>query len=361
LAEAPLAGTVVLDLTRMLPGAVLARQLLDLGARLIKVEPPGGDPFRHAPPLLEVAGAGFAWCYAGAESVVLDLSTAEGIATLERLALHADVLVESFRPGRLESWGMDRARIRRRNPGLVWCSLPGYPSASPLRDRPAHDLDLVAASGALAAMGGEPLPRIPLADVATGLLAATAVLAALLARERTGAGADLEQPLATGPLPFLAWTLAERAGGGAGVAATLLSGRLPCYRTYRTADGRRVAVAALEPKFWAALVEALGLSGEAAAAAFGEGPEAEAAVRELEARFAGCPLAHWLELAARRELPLAPVNEPDSDEAAAHWRRLGLSDDRGLPGPLHPSLAGPERGPAPRLGEHTARVLAELA
>src|SRR5690606_8046221 len=123
----PLAGTVVVDVSRMLPGAVLARCLLDLGARVIKVEDPGvGDLMRHAPPLIDGVGAGFIAFFRGAESVGLDLRTPAGAAALRRLAAGADVLIESFRPGTMARFGLPEAELLADNPRLVLCSLPGF-------------------------------------------------------------------------------------------------------------------------------------------------------------------------------------------------------------------------------------------
>jgi crotonobetainyl-CoA:carnitine CoA-transferase CaiB-like acyl-CoA transferase len=209
---------MVVNIARMLPGAVLARQLLDLGARLIKVEEPGtGDPMRMVPPLVDGIGVGFATFLRGSESVTLDLRDREFLRgsesvtldlrdredaeRLRRLATHADVLVESFRPGILEGWNLGWDDLQPKNPRLVWCSLSSFGSASEVRDRVAHDLNLSAMAGVLDLVGGR-VPRLQLADITSGLLAASSILASLLARERDGQGRRLEQPLAAGPLPF---------------------------------------------------------------------------------------------------------------------------------------------------------------
>ena len=167
----PLAGTLVLDLSRMLPGAVLARHLIDLGARLIKVEEPGtGDPMRMVPPQIEGIGVGFATFFRGAESVVLDLREAEDAKRVLRLATHADVLVESFRPGTLEKWGLGWDDLHAKNPRLVWCSLSSFGSNPEVHDLVAHDLNLSAMAGILDLVGGR-VPRLQLADITSGLLA----------------------------------------------------------------------------------------------------------------------------------------------------------------------------------------------
>ncbi len=363
-AACPLDGVVVLDLSRMLPGAVLARRLMDLGARVVKVEDPsGGDPMRAVPPLVDGIGIGFAALYAGAESVSLDLAVPADAERLRRMAARTDLLVESFRPGTLDRWGIGPAAVTAANPRLVWCSLSSFgPSAaSPV----AHDLNLAGLAGLVDLSGG--VPPIQVADVGAGLLAASAVLAALLARERTGKGAVIDQPLAAGPLPFLAWSLAEAALDRERVVGTLLGGACPCYRTYRSGDGGRVTVACLEPKFWLGfcdLIERPDLAG----AGFAFGPAGEEAAAEVEAVLAKHPRDEWLGAAAEHGLPVAAVHTLDEALEEPLLVAPGLIGRLPLPGgaevlgvgPLTPALGRPASRPAPKLGEHTKAVLAEL-
>jgi alpha-methylacyl-CoA racemase len=367
--ELPLDGMLVVDVSRMLPGAVLARQLIDLGARLVKVEEPGvGDPMRMVPPMVEGVGLGFATYLQGAESVCLDLESSRGRDQLRRLAGRADALAESFRPGTMEGWGLGWADLEPLNPRLIWCSLSSYGRAEAVRRRVAHDLNIVAETGVLIAMTSEGLPRIQLADVGAGLLAASAILAALLRRERTGIGARVDQPLASGALAFMAWSWAEAAAGRERVVELLLGAGCPCYRSYRCGDGGRIAVAALEPKFWSGFLEMLGLGHELAGAAFATGAEGGRAVSLVEERLATGPRERWLRRAAERELPVSAVQSPAEAVADPLFLAAGLAGPKLLPdgeeligvGPLLPSLGRSPRRPAPRLGEHTEAVLAEL-
>ena len=299
--ELPLEGILVLDVSRMLPGAVLARQLLDLGARLIKIEEPGiGDPMRMVPPLVGGVGIGFATFLRGAESVCLDLNAESDRERLRFLSVTADVLVESFRPGTMEGWSIGYEELVAGNPRLVWCSLSSFGRAERVRHRLAHDLNLIALTGALDAMGPEQ-PRIQLADVGAGLLAASSILAALLRRERTGRGGRVDQPLVTGAMPFVTWRWAEVVVGREQVVDLLLGGACPCYRTYRCQGGERLAVAALEPKFWLGFVAALGLD-ELAGAAFAMGDEGAAVVTRIEEVLAECGVFRVTE-SVREELP----------------------------------------------------------
>jgi alpha-methylacyl-CoA racemase len=364
----PLDGLLVLDVSRMLPGAVLARQLLDLGARLIKVEDPqGGDPMRQVPPQVGGVGIGFAAFLRGAESLTLDLRRREGGAEhLRTLAGKADVLVESFRPGTLENWGLGWDDLSRANPRLVWCSLSSFGSAPEVRDRVAHDLNFSAMAGVLDLVGGR-VPRLQLADVTSGLLAASSILAALLARERGAPARRIEQPLAAGPLPFLTWSWLERAAGGGGVLDTLLGGVCPCYRIYRCGDGASVSLAALEPKFWAAFVELIG-AGELVGAAFALGEDGARTAAAVEKALAAHSREHWLAEAEQHGLPMGPVHGLDEAMHDPTFAAAGLAETTPLPGGATAPGVGPWNGglgatpdrPAPQLGEHTAAILAEF-
>lgn len=366
-ADLPLEGVLVLDVSRLLPGGILARQLLDLGARLIKIEEPGvGDPMRMVPPVVGGVGIGFATLLRGAESVCLDLTTDEDRARLRRLASRADVLIESFRPGTMAGWGLGCDELTEINPRLVWCSLSSFGRGEAVRHRLAHDLNLIALTGALDAMGPEQ-PRIQLADVGAGLLAASSILAALLRRERSGRGARVDQPLITGSLPFMTWRWAEAAAGREEVVDLLLGGAFPCYRVYRCGDGELMAVSALEPKFWIGFVTMLGAE-DIDSAGFATGEEGEAVVARIKGILAEHPRGHWLDLAAKRGLPLSVVHPADSAAGDPLFADAGLLEELPLAGGETLTAAGPwmpdvGRTPeksAPALGEHTQRILTEL-
>lgn len=364
-ASLPLEGTIVLDVSRMLPGAVLARTLVDLGARVIKVEDPhSGDPMRVTPPVVGGIGAGFLAFFRGVESVSLDLKSAAGAAALRRLVRHADVLVESFRPGTLERWDLGYERLASLNPGLVLVSLTSFGTDGPESSRIGHDLNFTAVTGLLSELPAGDLPRVQVADVGAGLLAVSATLAALLLRQRTGRGVHVDQPLVSGPLPFLTWAFAELGAGGGGVLDGLLAGRSPSYRTYRCADGTRVALGALEPKFWIALCEMAGIPDHAADGLDTGDSGADAAGR-LAAVFGTRPSRDWLELADALGIPLTPVNDLPAarDDLAPRMERTSLPGGGVMPTPAAflglPGLRRPH-APAPALGADTLRVLHEM-
>jgi crotonobetainyl-CoA:carnitine CoA-transferase CaiB-like acyl-CoA transferase len=365
--DLPLAGHLVLDTSRMLPGAVLVRMLVDLGARVIKVEDPrAGDPMRQSPPVVDGIGAGFRAYFRGVESIGLDLRTPDGAAALGQLAARADILIESFRPGTLEKWGLGPERLMAANPGLIVCSLSGFGAHGPQAGHVAHDLNLVAVSGLLSQLPPG-FPKVQLADVTTGMLACSSILAALLARGRSGRGRFIDQPLALGPLPFLTWGWADAsAQAGPGLLETVLSGESPCYRRYVCGDGREVVLGAIEPKFWAMLTRALGLEAYGGDA-FSMGDRGEEVASALGARFAEQGAAHWTALAAEAGIPLTIVNTLAEGMAEPYYaaRAETLPTPSGgslqAPGPFMAGWPGGEGAPpAPRVGEQTRAVLAEF-
>jgi crotonobetainyl-CoA:carnitine CoA-transferase CaiB-like acyl-CoA transferase len=364
--EGPLAGVRVLDLSRMVPGAVLARGLLDLGAEVIKVEDPrGGDPLRWSPPLVGGVGIGFAVFYRGAAAVTVDLRTPAGSDALRELARTADVVIESFRPGTLDRWGVGPGALQALKPELIVISLPGFPprvgAAAAELPEVAHDLNLVGLAGLLDRLPGVDVPQVLLADVTTGLLATTATLAALLERGRTGRARHVVQPLAAAPLPYLLWPWADATRGGPSMTSTVLAGRVPCYGVYRCSDGLRLAVGCLEPKFWAGLCAALERPDLANAGLELDGP----ALAQTRALFAAAPRETWLDRLAGHELPVTPVHTLAEAREAGDVERAGLLEAcplpdgsvTSVPGPSLPSLGVTPRTAAPALGADNERLL----
>lgn len=358
----PLGGMLVLDASRMLPGAVLARMLLELGARLIKIEEPAaGDPLRGAPPLVDGVGAGFVEFLRGAESLRLDLRDAGDAARLRKLARSADVVVESFRPGGAEAWGIGPERLIAENPSLVVCRLSGFGAHGANARRVGHDLNFAATTGLLDLLPGTRVPRVQIADVNAGLLASAAILAALLARARTGRGAVVDQPLASGAMPLVAWALGDAAAGGGGLAdpGQVLSGGCAAYGIYTCADGLEIAVGALEPKFWIGVVRMLELEG-LDDRGLDVGPAGREATHRLQERFASRSREHWVAEAVRRDLPVTPVHRASEAAREAWLIEAGLVRE-GRSGPFLPSLGRRPPAEAPRLGQHDAALAREFS
>lgn len=259
-----LRGLRVVDLSRYLPGPLASLLLVDLGAQVLKVEPPGGEPMRTlGPRRADGRGAWHAALNAGKTVVELDLAAPEGLAALQSLLDGADVLIESFRPGVMARLGLDIAVLRERHPRLVCVSLSGYGQQGPLAQAAGHDNNYLAQAGLLAGAGpAADVPTLihpPLADCLGSMFALSALLAALLARERDGQGCHIDIALADVAGPLQTMGLASLASGAMPRRAEgLLDGGWACYGVYRTADGREMSLGAVEPKFWAAFCRAAG-------------------------------------------------------------------------------------------------------
>ena len=245
--------------------------LRGLGARVIRIEAPEGSDFlRYAPPVDEDGdGAWFSALHAGKESVALNLKRASHRDAFLALLSDADVLIESFRPGVMARLGLEPEILRERFPSLVICSLTGFGQDGPHRDRPGHDLGFQALSGALSMAaqreGVIDVPGVQIADVGGGALtAALRILAALIQRTKTGQGDWLDVAMVEGTLAMVAPHFAASAVSGRvpEPGAEVLTGGSPRYQVYRCRDGGMLAVAPLEPKFWASLQAAVGHSVE---------------------------------------------------------------------------------------------------
>ena len=251
-----LSGIKVVDLSRHLPGPLASILLADMGAEVIKVEPPQGEEMRSIGPLgRNGTSVYFDAVNAGKTGIRLDLKNSQQRDELLGLLQDTDILFESFRPGVLDKLGLSVALLREKFPRLVICSLNGYGEQSPLKKDVGHDLNYLAMNGVLAGTGtvNETVaPWPPLADCAASLFGMSTVLAALLERERSGQGCHVEVALADSVMPLMTFSLAELGLTGSGIprAQALLNGGAARYRTYQTRDGFHVALGAVEPKFW---------------------------------------------------------------------------------------------------------------
>jgi alpha-methylacyl-CoA racemase len=362
----PLAGLRVLDFTRHLPGPYATLLLSDMGAQVDKLEEPGGEPNRALPYGAEEQASYFAGLNRGKRSLVLNLKAPGVSAAVLRLAGHYDVLVEGFRPGVLERLGLGHQALQRTHPRLVVCALSGFGQTGPDRLRAGHDLGYQARAGLVGYGGGAGGPAIPgpqVADIGGALFAVVGILASLQERARTGRGRVVDVALAEAATAFLHMHLAAHLAGGLplGRGTDLLNGGLPCYRLYRTADGRHLAVAALEPRFFAALCERLGRP-ELAAPAYAGGAESAEVHRALEALFASAPLSTWEARLAGLDACVEPVREAAEvpNDAQFQARGLFVPDAVGERRMATPLRFGPlPETPSPGVGVHTRVVLAE--
>lgn len=249
-----LGGIRVVDLSRNLPGPFCGDMLAGLGADVLKVEPSQGDPARAIPSL-------FAALNGGKRTSTIDFGNEADLAGLRTRIAAADVLIDSARPGVRAAMGLGASDLRAANPRLVSVSISGYGATGTWSGRAGHDLNFMAVSGALdqsrMSSGALSPPNVQWGDLAAGgTMAAVAILAALVRAGRTGAGADLTVSMAHGLHTYLVLPKATRAmlepllGHAPGPGEDMLNGGLPCYSIYPTADGRHLAVGALEWKFW---------------------------------------------------------------------------------------------------------------
>lgn len=321
-----LSGIRVVDVSQYLPGPFAAQILGDLGAEVVKVEPPAGDPMRR---LGDVDGDGLSPTYKlvnGGKTVLrLDLKDAAGVEAFARLLARADVLVESYRPGTLERLGFGRERLAELNPRLVHVALSGWGQSGPYRLRAGHDITYMAVGGGLLMSGTTEAPVgafPPTADYASGVQAALAVTAALFDRERSGRGAHLDLSLMETVLGWQADTLTAAARGTLPPRATgLLSGGAAWYRIYRTADGRFIAVGAVEEKFWEMMCRAVGRPDWIARHADPLPQDALAA--EVAELFASRPLDHWAAIFAEVDCCVEPVLHPAEMPGHPHLEARG--------------------------------------
>ena len=363
----------ILDLTRLLPGPFCTLLLADCGADVIKVEDTeSGDYLRWMPPLSGEESAMFAPLNRNKRSIRLNLKNPAGREAFLRLAGAADVVVESFRPGVMERLGIGYATLRGVNPRLILCSISGYGQDGPYRDRAGHDLNYAAIAGVLGltagAQGDPAMPGIQAGDLGGGALhAAFAIMVALWQRARSGTGQHCDIAMTDGLVSWLAPHAAVYFATGEvpGPATLSLNGRHPCYRIYPCADGH-LAVGALEPKFWRAFVEAIGLP-QHADAGFATGAEATRVVADVEALLRTRTRAEWMAELAGRDVCCEPMLH--IDEVFEHPQVLhrGMRLDPGVGGsdaqcgfPLHFSdLPMAVRRHPPGWGEHTDELLRE--
>jgi alpha-methylacyl-CoA racemase len=289
-------GLRVLDLSQFLPGPYAAQILADLGAEVVKIEPPGGDPMRA---LGEVDADGLPPAYklvnAGKTVVRLDLKNEAGRTAFTRLVGCADALVESFRPGALERLGFGPARLQAINPRLVHVALSGWGQSGPYRLRAGHDINYMALGGGLTASGTaeRPVPAYPpAADYASGMMAALAAVSGLFRRKATGEGCFLDVSLMETVLGWQAPALtAASRGHSLARGAEMLNGGTAYYQIYRTGDGRFVAMGAVEHKFWTNFCNAVDRS-DWIPRQYEPLPQ-HALIAEVASLFASRPLADW--------------------------------------------------------------------
>jgi alpha-methylacyl-CoA racemase len=363
-----LRGIRVVDLSQFIPGPQAALHLADLGADVVKVEPPGGEPMRVFPPLdPDGVSAPYKLINRGKTVVEVDLKSAHGKVEFSALVAAADVLVESYRPGVLDRLGFERAALERLNPRLVHVALTGFGQTGPYRTRAGHDINYMALAGGLAASGTSERPVAaypPTADHASALQAALAAVAALFRRQQIGRGAFIDVSLAE---TVLAWqaiplTLAQRPGQAPDRGAQILNGGTARYQVYRTADGKFLTLGAVEDKFWAAFCSAVGRPEWVPR---GDEPLPQTAlIAEVAALIESQPLAHWVRVIDPADCCFHPVVEladlPDHPQIVARGLVHRVAGEPTLIETLFPAWVD-GAPPGPRAAIHFATAAAVFA
>ena len=383
----PLKGIKVLDLSRVLAGPWCTQLLADLGAEVLKVEKPGaGDDTRHWGPPWHDAGservaAYFLAANRGKKSLALDFSQPEGAALLRRMAGEADVLVENYRVGGLKKYGLDAPSLRKANPGLVYCSITGFGQDGPYAERAGYDYIIQAMGGMMSLTGlpddaenGGPLRvGVAIADLFTGLYAANAIQAALLARTQTGEGAHLDLSLFDTQLAVLANQASNAMVSGVDpVRQGNSHPNIVPYQPFQAAD-QPLVIAVGNDRQFKRLATICGhpewADDERFATNAARVAHREAIVAKVGAVIADRPASEWMDKLLEAGIPAGPINsvsEALADPQAVH---RGARQERGS-GSLGavPMVGSPVRidgvredaiAPPPGLGEHTDAVLAQ--
>ena len=359
----PLHGVKVIEIASLAPAPFGCMVLADLGADVLRVDRPDRSGRQQLPPVDPLCRS--------RRSIRLDLKNPAGVDILLRLADGADVLVEAFRPGVAERLGFGPEVCAERNPRLVYARMTGWGQDGPLADTAGHDIDYIAVSGSLEPIGREgerPIPPLNLIGDfgGGGMLLVVGVLAALLEREGSGQGQVIDVAMVDGSAMLASFLYGLLAAGAwqDGRGTNVLDGGAPFYDTYTTADGRYMAVGALEPKFYAELLAGLGLAGEDLPAQHDRGGWPVLRARFVEA-FLGRTRDEWAQVFAASDGCVSPVLSPGEAPGHPHNAARGTFADVGglmqpAPAPrFGRSAAGVPAAP-PRPGADTDAVLSEL-
>jgi crotonobetainyl-CoA:carnitine CoA-transferase CaiB-like acyl-CoA transferase len=375
----PLQGIRVLDLSRVLAGPYCTMVLGDLGADVIKVEPPEGDETRGwGPPFAGGESAYYLCVNRNKRDIVINLKTEEGKKVLRELALRSDVLVENFRPGTLEKFGLDYETLHALKPGLIYCSITGFGQTGSMKDKPGYDFMIQALGGLMSITGepeGEPMKTgVAVVDLFAGQNAIIAILAALQARTLTGLGQYLDISLFDSQLGWLA-----------NVASNyLISGNLPKrhgnahpnivpYQSFRSNDGWFAIAVGNDRQFerLCAAIDRVELSNdEKFMTNSGRVQNREALIERLKAVFAGDSTSAWLQKLQEFEIPCGPINNLQQVFAMPTVKERSMLIEMEHPtigklplvgSPLKMSETPVQyKSPPPLMGEHTKEILKEL-
>jgi len=364
----------MLDLSRLLPGPYCSLLLADLGMEVLKIEDPElGDYMRRMGPVRKKDSAYFLALNRNKKSMILNLKAEEGKEIFYKLIDTYDILLEGFRPGVMDRLGIGYQELKRRNPHVIFCSLSGYGQDGPYKERSGHDINYIGLGGILELTGsreGDPItPGTQIADIGGGgMMAAIAILAAIVHREKTGEGQYLDVAMHDGVISWLSihagryfmdQELPKR-------GQMHLSGRYACYQVYPTKDGRHISLGALEPKFWKNFCEAIGRK-DLILKQFIEGEERVQIIEEIRELFKTKTQREWVECFKDADAcfePILTLEEVFQHPHVLH-RKMVMEYEHPVEGkvrqvgnPIKASQYPFEiRAPSPGWGEHTMEVL----
>lgn len=372
-----LEGLKVLDFSTLLPGPMASLFLADAGAEVIKVERPGsGEEMRLYAPKWGADSVNFNMLNRGKKSLAIDLKDPGVREILDPLLRDADVLIEQFRPGVMARLGLGYDDVRKLNPDIVYCSISGYGQSGPKALRAGHDMNYIGDTGLLGlSYGSNEAPVVPpalIADIAGGTYPALFnILLALRARDAGAGGAHIDVSMADNLFPFLYWAMGDGQASGAwpGNADALVTGGSCRYRMYATADGKVLAAAPIEQKFWTSFCAAIGLDGPLR----DDQADPQATTARVAEIIRSRPAAHWEDVFEAADCCCTIVRSVRDAMQDPHFRARGVFGRRlvneegaeivGLPTPIARAFAAnPDEGaPAPRLGEHNAELAGTVA
>jgi formyl-CoA transferase len=369
--HAPLAGLLVVSLEQAVAAPMCTCRLADAGARVIKIERPEGDFARGYDDLVHGECSYFVWLNRGKESVVLDLGKREDVGLLAAMLARADVFVQNLKPGAVERLGFGIAKLRREHPRLICCSISGFGETGPHAKRKAYDMLIQAESG-LASITGTAEPSrvgVSVVDIASGMNAYEAILEALIARERTGIGAELSISMFDAMADWMTVPLLQQEAGAPPQRIGLAHTSISPYGAFRSRDGVDILISIQSDREWRVLAEkVLGDRVLAADPAFATNVERVKRRAETDGRVAAVFAAHEADVLEQKlaaaDIAFARVNSPAGLARHPHLRRITIGTPSGpvsYPAPAERHAATSRRyGPVPALGEQTEKVRAEF-
>ena len=376
--HSPLEGLRVIDLTQAMAGPMASMLLGDLGAEIIKVEPPSGDQTRSwAPPYINGMSAYFLSANRNKRSIVLDLKSEGGKEVLGRLVRTADVLIENFRPGTLAKLGFDYEAVRGINPEIIYCSLSGYGQSGPQKNWPGYDLTVLASSGLMSISGEEGRPPVkfgvPIADITSGMFADIAIISALYERKESGEGQYIDMSMLDGNFMILTHQAFSYFATGKnpkklGSAHSSISP----YQVFEASDGY-IAIAVGTEKLWGEFCRCIDREDLIANPLFASNVERvrnrDDLVPELNRTFASTPVAQLFDKLRKAGIPAAPINTVGDAVNNEQIKQREMVTEISAPYGEIPMLGTPfklSRTPGkirkapPMLGEDTGDILKSL-